>query len=46
MYEPSSGTTAKLTFVCWAQTCAALRIWFCQTEGEPNLALKVANRLL
>ena len=32
--------------VCCAQTWAALRIWFCQAAAEPNLALKVLNRLL
>ena len=41
-----SGTTAKLMLVCCAQTWAALRMTFCQAAAEPNLALKVAIRLL
>src|SRR6266851_3968284 len=45
MGAPLSGMTVKLRLACWAQTCAARRIWFSQVVVD-HLALKVANRLL
>ena len=46
MGVPLSGTTEKLMLVCCAHTWAASRMIFSQAAAEPNLALKVANRLL
>src|SRR5215471_20898172 len=45
IWVPLSLTTEKLRLVCCAQTCAARRIWFCQTLVA-HFALNVANRLL
>src|SRR6516165_1306577 len=38
--------TAKLMLVFCAHCWAAFKIWFCHVAADPNLALKVANKLL
>src|SRR5215469_9241288 len=43
---PSSDTTLKLMFVCWAQVCAAWRMTFCHLPARLGLLLKVEKRLL